>query len=84
MVVIHSVDCKLLLIGNSSAGKTNLLVRSFDKRSVPESWCRFLCQSTNPPSDPQSHRWLIVYALQVHNMEVNGRRVKLSIWVCVS
>ena len=30
------------------------------------------------------HQWLIVYAFQVHNMEVEGKRVRLSIWVRIS
>ena len=60
------VNVKLLLIGNSSVGKSSLLLRFSDEQFLPE--------------DETSAT--IGVDFRVHKMEVNGRKVKLSIWVC--
>ncbi|KAI9464401.1 ras-domain-containing protein, partial [Russula earlei] len=58
------VNVKLLLIGNSSVGKSSLLLRFSDKQWLPE--------------DEASAT--IGVDFRVHKMEVHGRRVKMSIW----
>ncbi|PAV14921.1 ras-domain-containing [Pyrrhoderma noxium] len=58
------VNVKLLLIGNSSVGKSSLLLRFSDEQFLPE--------------DETSAT--IGVDFRVHKMEVNGRKVKLSIW----
>ncbi|KAI0289001.1 ras-domain-containing protein [Russula brevipes] len=55
---------KLLLIGNSSVGKSSLLLRFSDKQWLPE--------------DEASAT--IGVDFRVHKMEIKGRKVKLSIW----
>lgn len=58
------INVKLLLIGNSSVGKSSLLLRFSDEQWLPE--------------DESSAT--IGVDFRVHKMEVKGRRVKLSIW----
>jgi len=58
------INVKLLLIGNSSVGKSSLLLRFSDKQWLPE--------------DEASAT--IGVDFRVHRMEVQGRKVKLSIW----
>jgi len=58
------VNVKILLIGNSSVGKSSLLLRFSDEQWLPE--------------DEASAT--IGVDFRVHKMEVNGRKVKLSIW----
>ncbi|KAF8273946.1 ras-domain-containing protein [Lactarius quietus] len=58
------INVKLLLIGNSTVGKTSLLLRFTDKQWLPEDEV-----SATIGAD-----------FKVHKMEVNGRRVKLGIW----
>ncbi|THH08281.1 hypothetical protein EW145_g2815 [Phellinidium pouzarii] len=58
------VNVKLLLIGNSSVGKSSLLLRFSDEQWLPE--------------DEASAT--IGVDFRVHKMEVNGKKVKLSIW----
>ncbi|KAJ2912358.1 hypothetical protein MD484_g8061, partial [Candolleomyces efflorescens] len=58
------VNVKLLLIGNSSVGKSSLLLRFSDEQWIPED------ESTAT----------IGVDFRVHKMEVNGKKVKLSIW----
>ena len=61
------VNVKLLLIGNSSVGKSSLLLRFSDEQWLPE--------------DEASAT--IGVDFRVHKMEINGKKVKLSIWVRV-
>ncbi|KAF7328901.1 Ras-related protein Rab-18 [Mycena venus] len=58
------INCKLLLIGNSSVGKSSLLLRFSDEQWLPE--------------DESSAT--IGVDFRVHKMEVKGKKVKLSIW----
>jgi len=58
------INVKLLLIGNSSVGKSSLLLRFSDEQWLPE--------------DESSAT--IGVDFRVHKMEVKGKRVKLSIW----
>ncbi|KAK7028317.1 ras family-domain-containing protein [Favolaschia claudopus] len=58
------INCKLLLIGNSSVGKSSLLLRFSDEQWLPE--------------DESSAT--IGVDFRVHKMEVQGKKVKLSIW----
>ncbi|KAH9946598.1 ras-domain-containing protein [Amylocystis lapponica] len=58
------VNVKLLLIGNSSVGKSSLLLRFSDEQWLPE--------------DESSAT--IGVDFRVHKMEVDGKKVKLSIW----
>jgi len=58
------INVKLLLIGNSSVGKSSLLLRFSDEQFLPE--------------DESSAT--IGVDFRVHKMEVKGRKVKLSIW----
>ncbi|KIK64203.1 hypothetical protein GYMLUDRAFT_71621 [Collybiopsis luxurians FD-317 M1] len=59
-----TVNVKLLLIGNSSVGKSSLLLRFSDEQWLPE--------------DESSAT--IGVDFRVHKMEVKGKKVKLSIW----
>ncbi|KAI0077989.1 ras-domain-containing protein [Panus rudis PR-1116 ss-1] len=58
------VNVKLLLIGNSSVGKSSLLLRFSDQQWLPE--------------DEASAT--IGVDFRVHKMDVKGKKVKLSIW----
>jgi len=58
------INVKLLLIGNSSVGKSSLLLRFSDEQWLPE--------------DESSAT--IGVDFRVHKMTVKGKRVKLSIW----
>ncbi|EJD00362.1 ras-domain-containing protein [Fomitiporia mediterranea MF3/22] len=58
------INVKLLLIGNSSVGKSSLLLRFSDEQWLPE--------------DEASAT--IGVDFRVHKMEINGKKVKLSIW----
>jgi len=58
------INVKLLLIGNSSVGKSSLLLRFSDEHFLPED------ESTAT----------IGVDFRVHKMEVKGKKVKLSIW----
>jgi len=58
------INVKLLLIGNSSVGKSSLLLRFSDEQWLPE--------------DESSAT--IGVDFRVHKMEINGKKVKLSIW----
>jgi len=58
------INVKLLLIGNSSVGKSSLLLRFSDEQWLPE--------------DETSAT--IGVDFRVHKMEINGKKVKLSIW----
>ncbi|TRM70392.1 small GTPase superfamily [Schizophyllum amplum] len=58
------INVKLLLIGNSSVGKSSILLRFSDEQWLPE--------------DEASAT--IGVDFRVHKMEVNGRMVKLSVW----
>ncbi|KAJ2936751.1 hypothetical protein H1R20_g338, partial [Candolleomyces eurysporus] len=60
----QAINVKLLLIGNSSVGKSSLLLRFSDEQWLPE--------------DESSAT--IGVDFRVHKMEVNGKKVKLSIW----
>ncbi|EMD35924.1 hypothetical protein CERSUDRAFT_53067 [Gelatoporia subvermispora B] len=62
--VVAPINVKLLLIGNSSVGKSSLLLRFSDEQWLPE--------------DESSAT--IGVDFRVHKMEVNGKKVKLSIW----
>ena len=87
--MISTIDCKLPIIGNASVGKSSLLAQFFDKKSPTST-------STTVGFDFRVSRqfssfWFImsdprlaVYALQVHEMDAKGKKVKLSIWVGVS
>jgi len=59
-----AVNVKLLLIGNSSVGKSSLLLRFSDEQWLPED------EATAT----------IGVDFRVHKMDVNGKKVKLSIW----
>lgn len=59
------INVKLLLIGNSSVGKSSLLLRFSDEQWLPE--------------DEASAT--IGVDFRVHKMEIDGKKVKLSIWV---
>ncbi|OBZ73002.1 Ras-related protein Rab-18 [Grifola frondosa] len=61
---VAPINVKLLLIGNSSVGKSSLLLRFSDEQWLPE--------------DESSAT--IGVDFRVHKMEVKGRKVKLSIW----
>ncbi|OJT06777.1 Ras-related protein Rab-18 [Trametes pubescens] len=58
------INVKLLLIGNSSVGKSSLLLRFSDEQWLPED---------------ESNATIGV-DFRVHKMEVKSKRVKLSIW----
>jgi len=58
------VNVKLLLIGNSSIGKSSLLLRFSDEQWLPE--------------DESSAT--IGVDFRIHKMDVRGKKVKLSIW----
>ncbi|TDL16304.1 ras-domain-containing protein [Rickenella mellea] len=58
------INVKLLLIGNSSVGKSSMLLRFSDEQWLPE--------------DEASAT--IGVDFRVHKMEVKGKKVKLSIW----
>lgn len=58
------INVKLLLIGNSSVGKSSLLLRFSDQQWLPE--------------DEASAT--IGVDFRVHKMDVKGKKVKLSIW----
>ncbi|KAI0641761.1 ras-domain-containing protein [Trametes meyenii] len=58
------INVKLLLIGNSSVGKSSLLLRFSDEQWLPE--------------DESSAT--IGVDFRVHKMDVKGKKVKLSIW----
>ncbi|KAJ7471926.1 ras-domain-containing protein [Mycena latifolia] len=58
------INCKLLLIGNSSVGKSSLLLRFSDEQWLPE--------------DESSAT--IGVDFRVHKLDVKGKKVKLSIW----
>jgi len=58
------INVKLLLIGNSSVGKSSLLLRFSDEQWLPE--------------DESSAT--IGVDFRVHKMEIQGKKVKLSIW----
>ncbi|KZT03017.1 ras-domain-containing protein [Laetiporus sulphureus 93-53] len=59
-----TVNVKLLLIGNSSVGKSSLLLRFSDEQWLPE----------------EEASATIGVDFRIHKLEVKGRRVKLSIW----
>ncbi|KAF9074603.1 ras-domain-containing protein [Rhodocollybia butyracea] len=59
-----TINVKLLLIGNSSVGKSSLLLRFSDEQWINE--------------DESSAT--IGVDFRVHKMDVNGKKVKLSIW----
>ncbi|KLO11982.1 ras-domain-containing protein [Schizopora paradoxa] len=59
-----AINVKLLLIGNSSVGKSSLLLRFSDEQWLPED------EATAT----------IGVDFRVHKLEVNGKKVKLSIW----
>ena len=61
------VNVKLLLIGDSSVGKSSLLVRFRNKQTLTKDGI-----SATTGVDFHTHR-----------MEINGRKVKLSIWVSI-
>lgn len=61
------LNIKLLLIGNSSVGKSSLLLRFADQS--------FLAEDETSAT--------IGVDFRVSKMEVNGRKIKLSIWVSV-
>lgn len=58
------INVKLLLIGNSSVGKSSLLLRFSDEQWLPE--------------DESSAT--IGVDFRVHKMDIKGKKVKLSIW----
>ncbi|KAI0804624.1 ras-domain-containing protein [Irpex lacteus] len=64
MASTQPVNVKLLLIGNSSVGKSSLLLRFSDEQWLPED------EATAT----------IGVDFRVHKMDVNGKKVKLSIW----
>jgi len=63
-IATQPINVKLLLIGNSSVGKSSLLLRFSDEQWLPE--------------DESSAT--IGVDFRVHKMEVKGKKVKLSIW----
>jgi Ras-related protein Rab-18 len=79
------MNVKLLLIGNSSVGKSCLLLRFSDEQWLPEDESSAtigvdfrVCGA----SELLTEKLITVSILfQVHKMEVKGRKVKLSIWV---
>ena len=79
------INVKLLLIGNSSVGKSSLLLRFSDEQWMPEDEASatigvdFRVRDSTYPYPYLPIKYSII---QVHKMEVNGRKVKLSIWVC--
>ncbi|KAF9478755.1 ras-domain-containing protein [Pholiota conissans] len=58
------INVKILLIGNSSVGKSSLLLRFSDEQWLPE--------------DESSAT--IGVDFRVHKMDIKGKKVKLSIW----
>ena len=79
------INVKLLLIGNSSVGKSSLLLRFSDKQWLPEDEASATIGvdfKVRPPVSPDcTHGDALLGSVQVHKMEVNGRKVKMSIWV---
>ena len=96
------INVKLLLIGNSSVGKSSLLLRFSDKQWLPEDEASATIGvdfrvrlHTSPSPSYLSFSSLFVYVgyglcvvrcgdttvYQVHKLEVQGRKVKMSIWV---
>lgn len=83
------VNVKLLLIGNSSVGKSSLLLRFSDEQWLPEDESSATIGvdfrvSTLPLNTERRRPTDNVYVIQVHKMEVKGKKVKLSIWVSLS
>jgi GTPase SAR1 family protein len=80
------INCKLLLIGNSSVGKSSLLLRFSDEQWLPEDESsatigvdfRVRAIVSSLLSSKESYT---SSTYQVHKMEVKGKKVKLSIWV---
>jgi len=100
------INVKLLLIGNSSVGKSSLLLRFSDKQWLPEDEASatigvdFRVRSPTFPSLLSLFPFIIIdvgtgvcvtvgcvvccgnaTVYQVHKLEVQGRKVKMSIWV---
>ena len=91
------INVKLLLIGNSSVGKSSLLLRFSDKQWLPEDEASatigvdFRVRSHTSPSFSSlfidvGHGVCVALCAvgilyQVHKLEVQGRKVKMSIWV---
>ena len=88
---VAPINCKLLLIGNSSVGKSSLLLRFSEEQWLPEdessatigvdfcvSWC--ILQFRHFFRGGVDRRFRFLYG-KVHKMTVKGKKVKLSIWV---
>jgi GTPase SAR1 family protein len=97
------INVKLLLIGNSSVGKSSLLLRFSDKQWLPEDEASatigvdFRVSARNLPLVSLFSSSFIdvgirvcvtvvlcvvgILLYQVHKLEVQGRKVKMSIWV---
>jgi Ras-related protein Rab-18 len=77
------INVKLLLIGNSSVGKSSLLLRFSDEQWLPEDESSatigvdFRVSRLRHPTLVS----LVHKSMQVHKMELKGKKVKLSIWV---
>jgi GTPase SAR1 family protein len=97
------INVKLLLIGNSSVGKTSLFLRFSDEHWSPEDEASatigvdFRVRShTSSHTSFFSLHYLLTFGTgcalllrlcvvgilyQVHKLEVQGRKVKMSVWV---
>jgi GTPase SAR1 family protein len=96
------INVKLLLIGNSSVGKSSLLLRFSDKQWLPEDEASATIgvdfRVRSQPLPLISFFFIIIdvwvrvcvtvalcvvgiLLYQVHKLEVQGRKVKMSIWV---
>ena len=89
------INVKLLLIGNSSVGKSSLLLRFSDKQWLPEDEASAtigvdfrvsalsLCSlaTISPSLSLFLLTWGYTTVCQIHKLEVRGRKVKMSIWV---
>lgn len=77
------INVKLLLIGNSSVGKSSLLLRFSDEQWLPEDEASATIGVDFRVCSLHTSRVLLFLNRypQVHKMEVKGRKVKLSIWV---
>jgi len=79
------INVKLLLIGNSSVGKSSLLLRFSDEQWLPEDESSATI-GVDFKVGTILGSWnvlvqLLTLILQVHKMDIKGKKVKLSIWV---